>query len=710
MSGTSRLWSRAFGSVVLCAQACAGVAADATTQLEEITVTSPRVDVKQSKVPLAIGAVTREQVQGARQELGLDESLGTIPGVFFQNRYNFAQDLRVSIRGFGARSQFGIRGVRIYADGIPLTLPDGQGGVDDLDLASTGRIEVIRGASSSLYGSASGGVISLFTEDAPRDPFVEARASAGDYGFERYQLKTGGQFGPINVVLSGNYTHTDGYRRQSAYTNTAMNARFRYDIDNASELTVVVNAFDSPQADDPGALRLVDVATNRRQAAPLNVQFDAGEAIDQQRMGFVYRRYFGDHHEIVLRNYYTWRDFLNRLPSAGTIAASSGGVVQFDRFFVGGGAQYNYSDTLFGHRNLLSLGIDVDSQSDDRQRYINNNGATGALTFDQLEEVLARGFYARNELSIREDLALTVGARYDVIDFDVTDRFFANTTGDDSGSADYDQWSPSVGLLWSPFEAVNLYTNYATSFETPTTTEFARPAGGGFNTALRPQTADSYEIGVKGVLPGQLRYDIALFHIDVVDELVPYEIGGRTFFENAADSTRNGLEASFSVQPYWLPGLVASLAYTYSDFQFDRYLSNATTGGSTPLDFSGNEIPGIPRHQVYSELQYTHPSGLSWGADVLFVDDYDANNRNSVTNEGYVVANVRVAYARRYHDIEVTPFLGVNNLFNQDYNGNVRVNPFNGNAATAGATARFFEPAPERNFYAGVTASYAFGR
>jgi iron complex outermembrane receptor protein len=654
--------------------------------LAPATVTTRRIAEDREKAPAAVGVVPGESIRRSRQQLGLGESLVRIPGLFAQNQYNFAQDLRLSSRGFGARSSFGIRGIKVYVDGIPATLADGQTQVDSIDPGTIGRIEVMRGPASSLYGPAAGGVIQIATEDAPEDPFAEGRVSFGDYGFQKYQLKAGGGMKSVDFVTSLSHLQLDGYRDHSGTRSSILNARFSWEIDDSSDLSLVVNAVDSPQADDPGGLTREQVRQDRRQASPRNLLFDAGEELDQQKLGLVYRRCFGRKHQISVRNYYLLRDFENRLPFV------EGGSVNLDRFFAGGDLQYTYADTVFGQSAWLVAGLDLDAQRDDRRRFDNLFGDRGALTLDQDEDVTSYGAYLQNGVALPWKLELSGGLRYDRVVFQVDDHF--PTDGDQSDRMHFDQLSPAVALVWSPIPKLNAYANVSTSFETPTTTELANPfGGGGFNPDLDSQRAINTEIGLKGLVPGRLRYDLALFRIEVDDELVPFERPdqpGRSFFRNAGRSTRNGLEASLGMEP--LPGLVAELAYTFSDFRYDRY---PTPAG----DFGGNRIPGIPRHQLFGEISYRHRSGFFAAWEALYVDDFFADDANTVRSDAYWVSNLRIGHRFRLGRFTITPFLGVNNLFDRKYQGNVRINA---------ARERYFEPAPERNFYGGLGLRYDF--
>jgi iron complex outermembrane recepter protein len=662
-------------------------------KLEELIVTSSRVEKSLLDLPSAITVVGKDDIQLGRQQLGLDESLNRVPGLFSQNRYNFTQDLRISIRGFGARANFGIRGIKVFVDGIPSTLADGQSGVDDVDLGSAERIEVIRGPSSSLYGSSSGGVISLFTEDGTETPFVEAGITIGEYDQHKYQFKVGGQHEKLNYLVNASHLTMDGYRDNSEVEHSLINSKFRYDFDDSSSLTMIVNAADSPTANDAGGITAADIATDPSQAQPRNLASNSGEEFDQQKIGFVYRKTLDEKHQFSLRNYYLWKDFQTFLPIGTHIRfVADDGVVEFDRFFFGGGGQYTYTDTLFGRPNRFTAGFDIDVQEDDRQRFLNNAGVKGALSFDQFEKAESYGFYFRNEFAISNTLELTVGGRYDMLDMSVDDRFLANA--DQSSKLDFNEFSPTVGLNWTASPTLHLYANYAKSFETPTFTELANPARdtgfnidlGGFNN-VRAQTADSFEIGAKGNLYDRMYFDVAFYTMQIDDEISNVStIGSRGVFTNA-DTDRKGLEASMVVDIF--EGLQLTAAYTYSDFEFDNVISN------TALE--GNDLPGLPENQFFAELAYTHDSGLYVVWDFLYIDKFFANNANTTINKSSSVANIRAGYRHQMGNWEVSPYIGLNNMFDENYNSNVRVNGFGG---------RLFEPAPDLNAYGGLTIRY----
>lgn len=655
--------------------------------LDEITVSAPRAETPLARVPGAVDVVNQEEIQRARQGIGMDESLNAVPGIFMQNRYNFAQDLRISIRGAGARAPFGIRGVKILVDGIPATLPDGQATVDAIDLDSVARMEVLRGPSSSLYGNAAGGVVNIITEDGPAVPFVEGQAKFGSYGFSKQILKGGGQQDAFNYFGSLSRLDYDGFRDHSTVESTKLNGKIHYDLGGGDRLTAVLGAVDSPTTEDPGALTAGQVAADRRQASPGNLQFDAGEEVDEQRAGLVYENELAPDHTLQLSGYSVWRDFGNRLPF------TDGGIVQFDRRFTGGGALYTYEGALGAMDNRVLAGVDLGRQRDDRQRYDNLDGEQGPLVFDQIETVSNIGAFVQNETDITDRLTTTVGVRYDSVDFKVDDAHFADGV-DDSGSRTLSEVSPKAGLTYRVSPAFIPYANISRSFETPTTTELAPCTGGGLSDTLDPQISTNYEIGANGQAAPGLRYGVAVFTIDGSDEIIPLgcpDQPGRDFFVNAGETQRNGIE--MSLEANLAEGLDGRVAYTYSDFEFDRF----ATGGE---EFAGNVIPGVPKHAFYGEVTYRHASGIFAAADVQYADEFFADNANTVATDSYTVANLRAGWTRFIDDWELSVFGGVNNVFDELYNSNVRINAFGG---------RFFEPAPDRNYYTGVQIRYNFG-
>ncbi|MHA7817131.1 MAG: TonB-dependent receptor family protein [Pseudohaliea sp.] len=659
--------------------------ASAAAEIDEVVVTSPRLDDTVERTPFAITAVTREDIQLGRQQIGIDEALTRVPGVFFQNRYNLNQDLRIAIRGFGARAQFGQSGIRIAVDDIPLTTPDGTSQVDDLDMGSMGRVEVLRGPSAALFGTAAGGAINIYSEKPAPRPTIETRATAGDYGQRQLQLKASGRSGKLGYLASVRRQDLDGFRDHAQAETTTVNSTFHYDVDPTLELTAVLAALDKT-ARDPGALTPAELAEGPRDRARQN-SIDCGvrETADQYRTGVVLRKALGEGQSLRLRGYLLDREFDARLPCPFVDHTT------FDRHYIGGGAEYRLAGTLFGRGNRLVAGVELTTQEDDRERFdADREGNRGTLTQRQRESVDSVALYLQDELALTDALALRLSGRYESLDFKLRDDFLAN--GDDSGAITFEEFTPMAGLLWSPLPWANVYANLSTSFETPSLNQLENPAGPGFLETLEAQTSTNYEIGVKGLYGDRLRYELAVFRIDLEDELVPFEANGDVFYRNAGASTREGLE--LAAEARLAAGLRLTLAWSYNDFRYDRY----SAGGET---FDGNTLPGVPESQLFAELAWTHSAGWYATWDLLRVGELYANDANSPVArvDGYTVSNLRFGRQYRLGALAVSPYLGINNLFDETYFANIRVNQnFN----------RFFEPAPGRNAYGGIGVSYRF--
>ena len=656
---------------------CVAISQDKFNELDEIEVTATRLDSTLLRSSRSVSVVGKDEIQNATQLLAMDEVLAGVPGLYMQNRYNFSQDLRVSLRGFGARSAFGIRGIKVIVDGIPETLPDGQAGVDSIDLGSASRIEVIRGPSSSNFGNASGGVIAIETETGTDPGFVQTTIATGDLGYSKFQLKSGGKTENMNYLINFSKQELDGYREHSVSEGSLMNAKFGFNLSEIDRLKLSLNYTDQPKSQDPGGINLSQVNTDRKSARDRNLSYDSGESLNQKRIGLVYER---DHSGglLTVRNYYVTRDFSNKLPF------KNGGSVNIDREFYGFGMQYQFGESL-PENFSLTTGFDIDRQDDDRKRFNNDSGKLGSMSFDQQEKVSSNGLFVQSRYDMG-NFSISSGIRYDEVKFDITDRFLSN--GDDSGEIEFDAVSPSFGLNYV-MDNGSIFASISSSFETPTTTELANPdTSGGFNALLKPQEANNIEIGYKSI-KNDIYREIAVFNIDLNDELVPYELEefpGRTFYSNVGKSSRKGIETlvSWSVKP----NLTLDASYTYSDFSFDSFIDKNNK------DFSGSKLPGLPESFAYFGIRFENENGLNMNFNLNYSGDLFANNANTVKVQAYTVSNFRLSYNISKRNWKILPYLGINNIFDTEFSSNIRINAFG---------SRYYEPAPERNSYLGIT-------
>ncbi len=651
-----------------------------TYKLQPVITTATRFDIDALGLPVAVATIGKSQIQQARQQLALDEALNGVPGVFILNPSNFAQDLRVSIRGFGARASFGIRGVRIISNGIPESTPDGQAQVDNIDLGIVEHIEVLRGPTSALYGNASGGVILLETARSPRQPYWQANLSGGAFGLRRFSLRTGGERKGLNYLINLSRTEYEGYRDHSRMKNLQLNSILRFG-NAAGETTVLFDISDSPQADDPGGVTIEQATETPESARDRNLLFDAGESLQQARIGVRHKRQFGTDQEAQISTFLVRRTFDNRLPF------ENGGAVDLKRTFYGVHLRYSWQHTLLGRPFELIAGGELENQLDARERFNNLEGVRGAMTFQQDEKYLATALFLQQHWQLHPKLGLFAGLRYSGNRLRAEDTFTAD--GDQSGKRFLRSVDPVGGIVFSVDERFNFYANTATSFETPTLVELSNnpSGGGGFNPDLQPQEAFGFEFGIKGILGRRFRYELAAFEIHIRDELTPFELeqfSGRTFYRNIGESIRVGYESAISA--IIIPGLTWNGSYTFSRFRFNGY-----RGGGD--DFSTERIPGIPPHLAQTELRYYHRSGLYSHFQFRFTGEFDQVDLSPMPVPSSKVADWRVGARTTFGGWGIEPYLGINNLFDESYFANIRINAFGG---------RYYEAAAGRHAYAGV--------
>jgi iron complex outermembrane receptor protein len=631
--------------------------------LDTLTVTGLRTPFAAARAPYAVTIVGAEQIQRARPGLALDEALRGVPGVQVDNRYNYALGERISIRGFGARAQFGVRGIKVLLDGIPATLPDGQTTLNQVDLGALSRIEVLRGPASALYGNAAGGVI-LLESDIPRG--AEARVVSGANGLRRVQGTAGVEWGGVNV----SHLRYGGFREWSDADNLRANARVQL-----GGLRIVANAVHY-DARNPGSLADTALARDRRQAFANNVRQQTGEQGSQGQAGLVWQGSAGPG-QLEVAGHALAREIENPIPQR---------IIALERAAGGVRALYRLEAGPF----RWALGAESELQRDERLNFVNRQGERGDRVLDQRERVASAAGFAQLAATLAERVDLLGTVRYDRFSFRVRDRLITESNPDDSGSRALDAVSPSVGASWAFADALHLYANFATAFETPTTSELAnQPTGvGGFNPDLEPQRTHSYEAGAKGWLGRTVAYQLAAYHARIRDALIPFRVPGqpdRDFFRNAGSTVHQGIEAGISAAP--LRGVRTQVAYTYTDARFERY----AVAGDT---FDGNRVPGVAPRRLDALLSLGFWRSGYLELDGRYASDTPVNDANSATSPAYFVADLRIgASDLRLGRVAVAPFLGVSNIFDTRYNTSVVVNAFGG---------RFYEPGPGRALYAGV--------
>lgn len=687
-------------AAVACACADLAAAAD-TVRSAPVVVTATRVQQSSLDVPAAIDSIDSRDMTEARLQANISETMQRVPGTYVQSRETYAQEQQITVRGFGARSQFGTRGVRLYIDGIPASTPDGQGGSALFDYSSAKSIEVLRGPFSALYGNHSGGVVQILTEDGPQTSTASGSFSIGSYGTQRYGLKFGGQYGNVNAIASGSYLTTEGYRDRSSSERYLFNSKFGIKLDDRASLTITASYLDQPLDQDPLTLTAAQVTQNRRQANPNSSTFNTRRSLDNKQIGLVYDYQVSAADSFRLITYGGQRNNIGFLGLAGTGALSSGGVSALARDYGGLGGRWTRKTELFpGQPLTLTFGADYDAALEDRKGYVNSNGNIGALRRDEFNRVHSWGAYGQAEWQPISTVTTFAGLRYTTVRMQSSDYYVVGTNPNDSGRANFSAVTPVVGAIVRVTPLTNVYLNAGRSFETPTLIELAYRSNNasGLNFALQPSTSNHYELGVKSLIGESTRVNAAIFQVYTNNEIVvDVTAAGRTSFKNAGKTERQGIELSGNTDLGKGFGAFASYTFLKATFR-DPFSSTVNGVGSTVA--SGNQIPGVPRSLLYVDLTWRDAgTGFFAGVEHRRASKVYANDVNTAFANGYKLTDLRVGINRDLDPFVVQLFARVNNVFGERYIGGVAVNDANN---------QFYAPAPERNYLAGVSASMKF--
>ncbi|HBX2024527.1 TPA: TonB-dependent receptor [Klebsiella variicola] len=682
------------------------IAAAQTADEQTMVVTAAPTTVSELDTPAAVSVVNGDEMRQAAPRVNLSESLGAVPGLQVQNRQNYAQDLQLSIRGFGSRSTYGVRGLRIYVDGIPATMPDGQGQTSNIDIGSVDTIEVLRGPFSALYGNSSGGVINVTSQTGTQPPTVEASSYYGSFGTWHYGMKAtgavgdGSHAGDVDYTVSTNRFTTHGYRDHSGARKNLANARLGVRINDVSKLTLLLNSVDI-KANDAGGLTADEWRDNPRQS-PRGDQYNTRKNTRQTQAGLRYERQLSAQDDLSVMMYAGERETtqFQSIPRAPQLKPShAGGVIDLTRHYQG-------IDTRLTHRGellvpvTLTAGLDYENMSERRKGYENfvmvngapQYGEQGALRRNERNLMWNVDPYLQTQWQLTDKLSLDAGVRYSSVCFDSNDYYITPGNGDDSGDASYHKWLPAGSLKYALTDAWNVYLSAGRGFETPTINELSYRSDNqsGLNFGLKPSTNDTVEIGSKTRLGNGL-LTAALFQTNTDNEIVvDSSSGGRTSYKNAGKTRRQGMELGLDQQfgESWR----LKAAWTWLDA---TYRTNVCDDASC----NGNRIPGIARNMGYASFGYQPEQGWYAGSDIRYMSDIMANDENTAKAPSWTVVGLTTGYKWSYGRMDMDLFGRVDNLFDREYVGSVIVNESNG---------RYYEPAPGRNYGIGLNLAWRF--
>ncbi|ENW02730.1 TonB-dependent receptor [Acinetobacter beijerinckii] len=678
---------------------------DLPTQLPVIKVEATRTDTSYMETPASIFRVDMPQNDQSAQ-VNLTEVVKGIPSVQLRNRENYAQDLQLSMRGFGARSTFGVRGIRLYTDGIPATMPDGQGQTSNIDLSSLSHLEVLTGPFSSLYGNSSGGAILATTREGQGKDSIELSYAGGSHNKNRAGLVLQGGAKNQNepsYIISSSYFDTDGYRDHSSAEKVLNNAKLTWSLDDGSKINWVTN-YVKIHADDPQGLNRTQWQQNPRQVNDVNNIYNVRKDIEQTQTGVTWSKPINDQNELYAMAYFGNRQVTQyqSIPqSAQNNPNHAGGVIDFERNYYG--ADFRWTGKELIPNTTFSAGVAVDSMDEDRKGYENFNlvngkpfyGVKGTLRRDEDNSLWNVDPYVQASWQFLPSWRLDTGLRYSNVNYKSKDHYLNN--GNDSDKTDYNKLLPSAALSWQIIPELLTYVSYAKGFETPTFTEMAYQADStksGFNFDLKSSTSDNYELGLKS--QNQFGdFTLAVFQSKTKNDIVSAGTSnGRSTFRNADQTLRQGVELAWN-KKLW-KDLEVNTSYSYLDATFDAAIPAV---GTVKAVQKGNVIPGIAKNQAFMGLAWKPEQGLYAGIDAQYLDKVYVDDINSDTAPSYTVASIYSGYAWKYADWGINGFARVDNLFDKNYAGSVIVNDSNG---------RFFEPADGRNWSAGIKVSKQF--
>jgi len=672
----------------------------AQTDLSPIVVIATRVPESSFDLPVSVDRVSQDEIQKGQVEVNISESLMTVPGVSAESRQNYAQDLQLSIRGFGARSSFGVRGVRLYSDGIPGTMPDGQGQFSQFDLGSADRMEVLRGPFSALYGNSSGGVISIFTEDAPPGYYLDGTALYGTFNTERYALKTMGNDGEINYVVDAAHFQTDGYRSHSHAERDNFNGKLRLPLSGTSTLTVVANVVETPFVQDPLGLTSAQLAANPRQAGTGAIQYNTRKSLGQEQLGAIYEDKLSAA-DTLSTTIYTGHRATTQFQAIPQATQEKeplypGGVIDLDRAFWGVDSHVSDVREVGGTALQVVGGIAYDDLEESRLGYLNyvgdELGVPGTVRRDEANHVYDAAEYLQAQWDPDALFRLTAGVRNNLVEVSSNDHLPGTTVP--HSSVRYTAVSPVAGALFHLTPSINLYASYGKGFETPTLNDLAyRSTNGslpGLNIGLQPARSDNYEVGIKAG-KGAIRADLDAFYIATRDELaVLQNFNGRTIEQNIGETARHGAELAVDADAGH--DLSARVAYTFIRAVVGQAYGTCVGTPCLPATVrAGSYLPAVPRNALYAGLTWKYsPFGFSTTLEEQGRARIYADDRNTAAAPAYWETNWRAGLEQQTPGWAFSEFVRLDNLTNRAYVGSVIVDESN---------SRYFEPAPGRTAY-----------
>ena len=685
-----------------------GASVSGAQTLEEVKVQGGRIEQQQFDTPASVQVIDEATIRSSGAQVNLSDTLGRVPGVVSLNRNNYAQDVQISIRGFGARAPFGLRGIRLITDGIPATIPDGQGQASTVSLTSASRIEVLTGPLAQLYGNSSGGVIQTFTREAGAIPEASTQIFAGSYGLTRTNFQASGRAGSVGIVADYSNFGIEGYRVNSAAQRKQLNTVMTWDVKEDTKARFIMNSFDMPYAQDPLGLTLAEFNRDATLAGSGAQSTRTRKSVAQNQFGTVFDHQVDKDLSLMARVYFGDRQNLQY--------QSTPAWTGLNRKFYGSGLQAKGQKAFADGTGIdWVIGMDFDSAKELRRAGATSNGEqTGPDTRNELNKAVNRDFFAQLNWHFNEKWTFTTGARNSKVILSSKDNFITSSSPDGSGEVTYKSTSPVVGLTFHANDALNLYVNMGNGFETPTLSEVSYSTSGAagttlvetFNKSILASKSHHQEAGLKWKPNSATQLDAAIFHIYTDNEITTkLSSSGKTAFQNASKTNRDGFEFAFrkAIDPHWR----TQLSFTWMTVTYEQRFRTFPT--SSTFVNAGNALPAIPQRQFFGNLTWTQNEqstkpgsftpGMELAADLVGRSKIFANDLNTFQASGYSMVNIRAQQKYKWGPFNTTTFAGIENLFERKAVGSVIVNQ---------ASSQFFEPAMPLTALVGIQATMPF--
>ena len=692
------------------------------TSLQEVQVNAGRLESKQFDTPAATYFIDALSVANTGNQVNLSDALNLAPGVVSLNRNNYAQDIQISIRGYGARTTFGLRGIRLITDDIPATIPDGQGQASTVSLTSIDHIEVLSGPLAQLYGNSSGGVIQTYTKEAGPSASGQVQSYFGSYGMQRSDWQATDRLGPqsqVGVVADYSTFKINGWRQNSSAERVQFTNVITIDPSEDTRFKLVLNSFNMPLAQDPLGLTATQLKANPQQAGLNAVLDETQKTVKQDQIGLVMQQKLSSSLSFQARVYDGIRDTnqtqasscdasIHPAPSACTATpAQQGSWIALQRNFNGLGLQLKGKERSTPLPWDWTVGLDYDRSSENRETGQTLYGSVSPASAFLQNVATNSDLFAQANFYLNDKWTFTAGARYDHVT--ITNTNFS--TPSNGGASSFINTNPVIGVTWHLLEQLNLYANTGLGFETPTTSETAYTLQSGsitplFNAALKASESHNYELGSKWLASPATQLNAAWFLINTSNDIITAQsLGGKTVYQNAAQTTREGLE--LSLKDNTAKHFKEQLSFTYMKAQYGA--NSVTSTNSGPQSINANALPGIPKESLYallgwSERGYALSGGRpNPGAEVELGlsarSNIWANDLNTTTSSGnayasgYGLVDLKIHERVQINTATLDAYLGVNNATNRSYVGSVIVNQ---------ASGAYFEPGLPRNWMVGL--------